>query len=296
MIQIGNVMLKTPLFLAAGCAKHPEGACRILASPSAVLVVGSITTEPYGVDDGDVLWCDGARSVTGYGFPNAGMEAWESHLGALANAARDAGKPFVVNVAGNDADDYLNLAERAFAAGADVVEMNFAWPCLLSPRLVKYAFSDDPSAVSDLLRAAAARFHGKSGDLWLKFSPMQPTVLEGMVTAIDSEGGSRVTAVVCCGPYPKTLFLEPDGSSVVGSDSFGQMGGEILRPIALGQVRQFRAMLPANVAVIGLGGVSIREHVDQYLEMGASAVGLTTAYQIGGSDVFGYLFPEEMAV
>ena len=296
MIQIGNVMLKTPLFLAAGCAKHPEGACRILASPSAALVVGSITTEPYGVDDGDVLWCDGARSVTGYGFPNAGMEAWESHLGSLANAARDAGKPFVVNVAGNDADDYLNLAERAFAAGADVVEMNFAWPCLLSPRLVKYAFSDDPSAVSDLLRAASARFQGKRGELWLKFSPMQPTVLEGMVTAIDGEGGSLVTAVVCCGPYPKTLFLEPDGSSVVGSDSFGQMGGEILRPIALGQVRQFRAMLPANVAVIGLGGVSIREHVDQYLEMGASAVGLTTAYQIGGSDVFGYLFPEEMAV
>ena len=296
MIQIGNVILKTPLFLAAGCAKHPEGASKILASPSSALVVGSITTEPYGVDDGDVLWCDGARSVTGYGFPNAGMVAWESHLGSLADAAREAGKPFVVNVAGNDADDYLNLAERAFAAGADVVEMNFAWPCLLSPRLVKYAFSDDPSAVSDLLRAASARFQGKRGELWLKFSPMQPTVLEGMVTAIDSEGGSLVTAVVCCGPYPKTLFLEPDGSSVVGSDSFGQMGGEILRPIALGQVRQFRAMLPANVAVIGLGGVSIREHVDQYLEMGASAVGLTTAYQIGGSDVFGYLFPEKMAV
>ena len=295
MIQIGNIVLQSPLFLAAGCAKHPDGARKILASPSAALVVGSITTEPYGVDDGDVLWCDGARSVTGYGFPNAGMAAWEADLAGLARDARDAGKPLVVNVAGNDIDDYLRLAERAFAAGADVVEMNLAWPCLLSPRLVKHAFADDPAAVSALLGRAAERLGGK-GDLWLKFPPMQPTVLEAMVTAIDANAGAPVTAVVCCSPYPKTLFLEPDGGSVVGSDSFGQMSGEILRPIALGQVRQLRAMLPADVAVIGLGGVSIRDHVDQYLGMGAHAVGLTTAYQIGGPDIFGYLFPEEMAV
>ncbi len=295
MIEIGNISLQNPLFLAAGCAKFPDDARKILASPSAALVVGSITTEPYGLDNGDVLWCDGARSVTGFGFPNPGMAAWETELAALAAAAREAGKPLVVNVAGNDADDYLDLAERAFAAGADVVEMNLVWPCLLSARGVRHTFSDDPSALSNLLGEAAVRFHGKRGGLWLKFSPMQPTVLESMAAAIGAGGDAPVTAVVCCGPYPKTLFLEPDGSSVVGTDSFGQMGGEMLRPIALGQVRQFRAMLPDNVAVIGLGGVAIHAHIDQYLDMGASAVGLTTAYHVGGLEVFSYLSPEEMA-
>jgi dihydroorotate dehydrogenase (fumarate) len=292
VIQIGNISLQHPLFLAAGCAKYPEDARRILASPSAALVVGSISTEPFGEGSGDVLWCDGARSVTGFGFPNPGMDAWEADLAALAAAAGDAGKPLVVNVAGNNVDDYLNLAERALAAGADVVEMNLAWPCLLSAGGMRHAFSDDPAAVSDLLRAAAVRLRGMRGDLWLKFSPMQPTVLEGMAAAIDAQGG--VSAVVCCGPYPRTLFLQPDGRSVVGTDSFGQMSGEFLRPIALGQVRQFRALLPENVAVIGLGGVSIRDHIGQYLDMGARAVGLTTAYQIGGSEVFSYLFPEQI--
>lgn len=294
MIQIGNISLQHPLFLTAGCAKFPEDARKILASPSAALVVGSITTEPFGVETGDVLWCDGARSVTGFGFPNPGMDAWQSDLSALASAARSAGKPFIVNVAGNDVEDYVRLAERAFAAGADVVEMNLVWPCLLSASGVKYTFSDHPSAVSDLLGASAAHFGGKRGDLWLKFSPLQPTVLEAMAEAIAARRDAPVAAVVCCGPYPRTLFLEPDGSSVVGTDSFGQMSGEFLRPIALGQVRQFRALLPGDVSVIGVGGVAIREHVDQYLSMGASAVGLTTAYQIGGTDVFSYLFPEEM--
>lgn len=294
MIKIGNISLQHPLFLTAGCAKYPEDARKILTSPSAALVVGSITTEPYGVETGDVLWCDGARSVTGFGFPNPGMDAWEAELAALANAARNAGKPFIVNVAGNDVEDYVNLAERAFAAGADVVEMNLVWPCLLSASGVKYTLSDHPSAVSDLLGVAAARFGGKRGDLWLKFSPLQPTVLEAMAAAIAARRNAPVAAVVCCGPYPRTLFLEPDGSSVVGTDSFGQMSGEFLRPIALGQVRQFRSLVPGDVAVIGVGGVAIREHVDQYLSMGASAVGLTTAYQIGGSDVFSYLFPEEV--
>ena len=295
MIQIGNISLKNPLFLAAGCAKHPEDAKRILTSPSAALVVGSITTEPYGTDDGDVLWCDGARSVTGFGFPNPGMDAWQAELPALASAARKVGKPCVVNVAGTNVDDYLNLAERAFASGAEVVELNLAWPCLLSAGRAKHSFSDDPSAVTELLRAAAARFRGKRGDLWLKFSPMQPTVLEDMAAAIGATSDAPVTAVVCCAPYPKAVFLEPDGRSVVGTDSFGQMGGEFLRPIALGQVRQFRALLPDNIAIIGLGGVLIRAHIDQYLDMGAKAVGFTTAYQIGGSDVFSYLFEEAMA-
>ncbi|MGF1639936.1 MAG: hypothetical protein ACFCUO_03215 [Rhodospirillales bacterium] len=295
MIQIGNIVLRHPLFLAAGCAKVPDDARKILASPSAALVVGSITTEPYGVNAGDVLWCDGARSVTGFGFPNPGMAAWQADLVALARAAHEAGKPFVVNVAGSDVDDYLDLAERAFAAGAGVVEMNLAWPCLLSARRARHSISDDPSALARLLDGAAARFRGKDGDLWLKFSPMQPTVLEGMADAIGAQRDARVTAVVCCGPYPKTLFLEPDGTSVVGTDSFGQMSGEFLRPIALGQVRQFRALLPDAVAVVGLGGISIRDHVDQYLAMGATAVGLTTAYYVGGENVFGYLFPEQVA-
>jgi len=294
LIQIGTIELQSPLFLAAGCIKYPEDASQILASPSAALVVGSITRQPYGEDSGDVLWCDGARSVTGFGFPNPGMDAWQPNLAELATAAREVGKPFVVNVAGNDVDDYMDLAQRAFAAGADVVEMNLAWPCLLSPGRVKHAFSDDPTAVSDLLRAAATRLDGKRGDLWLKFSPMQPTVLEGMATAIGDNLDAPVTAVSCCGPYPKTLFLEPDGSSVAGSDSFGQMGGEILRPIALGQVRLFRSLLPREIAIVGLGGISIRAHVDEYLDMGASAVGLTTAYKVGGAAIFSYLFPEEM--
>jgi dihydroorotate dehydrogenase (fumarate) len=295
VIQIGNIALKNPLFLAAGCAKHPEDAKRILTSPSAALVVGSITTEPYGTDDGDVLWCDGARSVTGFGFPNPGMDAWQTELPALASAARKVGKPFVVNVAGTNVEDYLNLAERAFAAGAEVVELNLAWPCLLSAGRAKHSFSDNPSVVTELLRAAAARFRGKRGDLWLKFSPMQPTVLEFMAAAIGAAGDAPVTAVVCCAPYPKAVFLEPDGRSVVGTDSFGQMSGEFLRPIALGQVRQFRALLQDNIAIIGLGGVLIRAHIDQYLDMGAKAVGFTTAYQIGGSEVFSYLFEEAMA-
>jgi dihydroorotate dehydrogenase (fumarate) len=295
VIQIGNISLNNPLFLAAGCAKYPEDAKKILASPSAALVVGSITTEPFRTDDGDIMWCDGARSVTGFGFPNPGMDAWEADLPALASASHKAGKPFVVNVAGANIDDYVNLAERSFAAGADVVEVNLAWPCLLSAARARYAFSDDPSAVADLLRAAAARFRGKRGDLWLKFAPLQRTILEGMASAVIAAGDAPVTAVVCSAPYPKAMFLEPDGRSVVGTDSFGLMSGEFLRPIALGQVRQFRTLLPAHIALIGLGGVGIRAHVDQYLEMGASAVGFTTAFQIGGTEVFSYLFEEALA-
>jgi dihydroorotate dehydrogenase (fumarate) len=292
VIPIGSISLQHPLFLSAGSAKYPADAQTILDSPSAALVVGSISTLPYGEDVGDTLWCDGARSVTGFGYPNPGMDAWEPELRKLADAARSAGKPLIVNVAGNDAADYLHLAERAFGAGASAVELNLSWPALLSRRgTQKYGFADDPDAVADLLQRAGGRLAGKGGDLWLKFPPLQPTTLERMADVVCAHERARVSAVVCCGPYPKTMFLDDANESVLGTTSFGQVGGDFLRPIALGQVRQFRSFLPPSVAVIGVGGVSIRAHIDQFLAMGASAVGLTTAYKIGGAEVFSYLFP-----
>lgn len=296
MIPIGSLSLQHPLFLSAGCAKYAADALGILDSPSAALVVGSISTLPYGEEVGDTLWCDGARSVTGFGFPNPGMDVWEPELRKLADAARSAAKPLIVNVAGNDVADYLNLAERALRAGASAVELNLSWPALLNRRgTQKYAFADDPDAVADLLQQAASRLAGKRGDLWLKFPPLQPTTLERMADVICAHERAPVAAVACCGPYPKSLFLDDENQSVIGTASFGQIGGDFLRPIALGQVRQFRAALPPKVAVIGVGGVSIRAHVDQYLAMGASAVGLATAYKIGGAEVFSYLFPSEAA-
>jgi dihydroorotate dehydrogenase len=296
VIKIGSVALSHPVFLSAGSAKYPSDALKIVSSSSAAVLVGSITTRPYGEDAGDQFWCDGARSVTGFGFPNPGMDVWEPELATLAVATRSAGKPFIVNVAGEDPADYLTLALRAFAAGANAVELNLAWPCLKSPDgQQRYAYADEPAAVADVLRLVAERFKGKRRDLWLKFPPLQPSILNAMASLIRELAGSSVAAVVCCAPYPRTLFLDPDNASVIGTDSFGQafgqIGGEFLRPIALGQVRQFRALLPTDIAVIGVGGVSIRAHVDQYLAMGAAAVGLTTAYRIGGTDIFSYLCP-----
>jgi dihydroorotate dehydrogenase (fumarate) len=294
VIKIGNVMLAHPVFLSAGSAKYPSEAPTVLASPAAALVVGSITTRPFGEETGDQLWCDGARSVTGFGFPNPGMDAWEPELAKLAVAAQKARKPFIVNVAGESDEDYVALAERAIAVGASAIEFNLAWPCLKSADgAQKYAYSDDPAALANLLNLASRRWSGKKRDLWLKFSPLQPTVLNAMASEIRAH--PSVTAVVCCAPYPRTLFLDDGNGSVVGTNAFGQVGGEFLRPIALGQVRQFRSLLPVEVAVIGIGGVSIRAHVDQYLAMGASAVGLTTAYRIGGADIFSYLFPPQAA-
>jgi dihydroorotate dehydrogenase len=296
VIKIGTVALAHPVFLSAGSAKYPSDALKIVSSMSAALLVGTITTRPYGEETGDQFWCDGARSVTGFGFPNPGMDVWEPELATLAVATRSAGKPFIVNVAGEDPADYLNLALRAFAAGANAVELNLAWPCLKSPDgQQRYAYADQPAAVADLLRLAAERFKGKRRDLWLKFPPLQPSILNAMASVIRELAGSSVAAVVCCAPYPRTLFLDPDNVSVVGTEIFGQIGGEFLRPIALGQVKQFRALLPKDVAVIGVGGVSIRAHVEQYQAMGADAVGLTTAYRIGGTDIFSYLCPAKAA-
>ena len=71
------------------------------------------------------------------------------------------------------------------------------------------------------------------------------------------------------------------------------MGGPALRPIALGQVRQLRRMLPGQMQIIGVGGISRGQHVLDYLRNGAVAVQIATSLlQRRGAEVFERILTE----
>ena len=66
-----------------------------------------------------------------------------------------------------------------------------------------------------------------------------------------------------------------DGKSVLANELAG-VSGRALQAITLGQVRQFRNLLPDEVAVIGVGGIETREDADKYFKAGADMVQVAT--------------------
>lgn len=67
---------------------------------------------------------------------------------------------------------------------------------------------------------------------------------------------------------------------------FGGMAGSALKPIGLGQVRQWRNLLPERIAVIGVGGVTRGRDILDYLRAGATTVQIATAFLDRGLPVF----------
>jgi len=84
------------------------------------------------------------------------------------------------------------------------------------------------------------------------------------------------------------LVIDPERESVVikPKGGFGGLGGAVIKPVALANVRAFWRALEGRVAIIGVGGVVSGTDVFEHLLAGASAVQIGTALVEEGTGVF----------
>jgi dihydroorotate dehydrogenase (fumarate) len=70
------------------------------------------------------------------------------------------------------------------------------------------------------------------------------------------------------------------------------MAGPALKPIGMGQVKQFRAQLPERIQIVGVGGIRSGQDVLDYLRAGADAVAIATSLVEEGPAVFSRILSE----
>lgn len=285
--SVAGVAFEHPVINAAGTAKSQDDVTRLARSPVAAVTVGSITKEPRDGNGGEVYASRPGYAVNALGMPNRGAAFYREILPGLAAATQAAGKPLIVSVAGFSPDEYGELAHVAADGGADLVELNLGCPNVWDGGEQKRIMSFDPELVSRSLRAAA----GIAVPVGVKLSPLSDPVLLAEVAAAVTDAGARF--VVSCNTFPNGLVVRTDGRSAIDV-GFGGVSGAALKPIALGQVSQLRALLPDHVDIVGCGGVRSGQDVRDLLGAGAAAVGLATAYWDAGEDpgVFGDLLAD----
>jgi dihydroorotate dehydrogenase (fumarate) len=199
------------------------------------------------------------------------------------------------------------MAYEVALAGVDLVELNLAcpnvWDAGAQKRIACFDLAHTAAICSAVSRALAdvARASGRHPRFGVKISPFSdPVALAALAARLaelsefpdltDPAGDGRpgpafVTAV---NTFPNAITLDRAGRPAVDV-GFAGLGGAALKPIALGQVRQLRSLLPDTVDIIGVGGVASGRDVLDYLHAGACAVGLATAYWDGGGNpgIFG---------
>jgi dihydroorotate dehydrogenase (fumarate) len=84
------------------------------------------------------------------------------------------------------------------------------------------------------------------------------------------------------------LVIDPERESVVikPKGGFGGLGGAVIKPVALANVRAFWRAFDGRLPLIGVGGVMTGTDAFEHLLAGASAVQIGTALVQEGTGVF----------
>lgn len=264
----GIILPYAPIMIGAGV-------CKTVATTKdwlqvAPVVSGSWTLRQRNGNEGKLFhpdtfekFLENGFGLNSFGMPNTGLEA-----GTSALAQEETTNPIIVSFAGFSIDDYLagsNTIGRL--KGIKARELNAG-----CPNTGHKILSFDPAALTRLLQRINKSLE-KTSPIWLKLSPYSdPGLLKEVAETINAFEGI-VDAVVTCNTFPNA-FAGKD--AITPNYSLGGLSGPALKPIALGQVVQFRKYLRNDIDVIGVGGITTGNDIVDFLQAGATAVQLTS--------------------
>lgn len=278
-----------PVGNAAGWCKSVAEVEALAKSAAGFIIVGSITMNQRDGNPGNTFNGDPVFTLNALGLPNPGIEKFEEIGPEMARIAHEAGKPIIASIAGFIPEEFGELARRVEKIGFDGAEVNLGCPNVADDGKRKPIISYRPQLVRASLEAVFGRINAFKPNWFIsvKVSPMDPDRIEEIASVIAE---FPVDAVVTQNTVPNCLDFNSDGTPVIQTpDKLGYAGGsgkQIFQQ-ALGQVQQWRKVLPEGIAVWGVGGVQSGEDVERMLWAGASVVQIGTAYFVGGAKVFG---------
>ncbi len=220
-------------------------------------------------------------SINSMGLPNLGYPAYVKMIPDLQRH----GKPVIASLAGLCPDDFLEGAKALNEAGPDLIEVNLSCPNIPGKPQIGYDFHDSQRLLEDIRPFLSVPFGVK---LPPYFDPVHHHTMAGI---LQDAGVAFVTVVNSVG---NTLVVDPDLEQVVikPKGGFGGLGGRIIKPVALANVRAFWKIWGDRIPIIGTGGVETGVDIFEHVLCGASAVQVGTVLVEEGCAVFARLKDE----
>jgi dihydroorotate dehydrogenase (NAD+) catalytic subunit len=238
------------------------------------------SSEPWVADNRAVkLSPSELSSANSVGIPSVAPEIWMEDIKRSREVIGE-GQILVVSVAGTAeengtseqlAEDFAQCARWAVESGADMIEMNLSCPNIRQAQGDVYL---DPTAAALIVKATRAAI-GKiplSAKLG-HFSDMKlmHMVLKEIVPSLDAL--SLINAV-------RLPISTRNGKDYFPGRAFAGVGGAAILHLAQDMVRQAVSFIRENnykTQVIGVGGITMPEHVDRYLTLGANVAEAATS-------------------
>lgn len=277
--EVAGIELNHPIFNASGprCTTEEE-LDGLLKSGACAVMTKSCTLEQRDGNPGKRYAEFGDNSINSMGLPNNG---YEYYLKVVAKRAYEF-KPVFVSISGmKQQDNFIMGPLFSGLSNVNALEFNLSCPNIPGKPQVCY----DPFAVQNFVDQM--QYVKMIPIPWgVKLAPyFDPAHIHEIAEILNGSGARFVTCINSPGnglvidSNTEKPLIEPKGG-------LGGIGGPNIKPFGLSNVYQFRKALEPEINVIGVGGIQNGLDVFEYLLVGADAVQIGTAYQIGGPIVF----------
>lgn len=175
------------------------------------------------------------------------------------------GAPVIVSIAGNEVEEYAELALRLEEAeNVGALEVNISCPNVHEGGMLFGSDPEQAAAVTAAVRAAT------SLPLLVKLTPNAPSV-PAVAVAVEEAGADAVALMnTVTGLVIDTRTRRP----ALGNGT-GGLSGPAIRPIAVRMV--WEVAQAVGIPVVGLGGIACVDDALQFIMAGATAVQVGSA-------------------
>lgn len=283
---IAGVRFPSCLMNAAGALCVTEEELRCLGrSHAGAIVTKSMTVEPRTGNPEPRYYGFSGGSINSMGLPNLGYAAYAKLIPGL----REFGKPVIASVAGLCEADFMKIATVINESRPDLIEVNLSCPNIAGKPQIGYDAEDSERVLDQVRRVITV-------PMGVKLPPyFDPAHHEKMARVIERVGVEFLSLINSVG---NGLVVDPERESVAikPKGGFGGLGGAMIKPVALANVRAFWKLFQGRIPIIGVGGIVNGTDAFEHLLCGASAVQIGTVLVEEGTGAFERLEQELSAV
>lgn len=266
-----------PIFNAAGprCVTKEELE-RIGESKAAAIMSKSCTLEAREGNPEPRYYELGPNSINSMGLPNLGYKEYATIFPEL----KKYDKPLFISASGLKLEDNLTIIkELNKVEGLNGIELNLSCPNIIGKPQMGYDVEQSREVLQEVGKVCKK-------PLGVKLPPYFDMAHFKEIATILNE--STVKFVTCINSPGNGLVIDTEKEEVVikPKGGFGGMGGPMVKPHGLANVRMFRTLLKGEISVIGVGGITTGKDVFEYILTGADAVQLATVFMQENTFVF----------
>lgn len=247
-------------------------------SRAGAIVTKSMTVEAREGNPSPRYYGFPGGSINSMGLPNLGYKAYAELIPELKRC----GKPVIASVAGLCEEDFTTIAQVINASGPDLIEVNLSCPNIPGKPQIGYDAEASERLLKRLRRIITVPMGVK---LPPYFDPAHHQVIGKVIGRCGVDFLNLINSVgngLVVDPEREAVVIKPKGG-------FGGLGGAIIKPVALANVRAFWKMFDGRMPIIGTGGVMDGADAFEHFLCGASAVQVGTVLVEEGIEVFGRL-------